>query len=96
MSINVHPEENAFIAIPPVRKIRCLVERYNTTNENLFFRIYFDLKVYHIHTSISKDDPFTIEYSSYYRICPSWWLIEISLKRELELSIMKKLMGGNI
>jgi hypothetical protein len=90
---NVHSEDNDFKAIPSIRRIRNFAKRYNTTNENLFCRIYFDLNVYHIHTSESSNDPFTIEYNSYYRIRPSWWLMKLGLKHELGLSIDKTASG---
>jgi hypothetical protein len=88
----VYPEDSDFNVISPIRRVRCLIKRYNTTNENLFCRIYFDLKVYHVHTSEFSNEAF-IEYDSYYRIRPSWWLIKLGLKRELELSIKKAAYG---
>jgi hypothetical protein len=91
-STNVHPEDREFKVMTSVRRVRHLAERYNTTNENLFCRIYFDLNIYYIHTSESSDDPL-IEHSSYYRIRPSWWFIKLGLKRELELSIKKTTCG---
>lgn len=76
-----------------MRRVRDLASRYNTTNQNLFCRIYVDLRVYHVHTSEASDDPFTVEYRSYYRIRPSWWLIRLGLKHELEFSIENSAAG---